>query len=229
MWQAVASQPFNTETKHAAPRKVDDSLGEFWLANPWEFEKKENAVNLSMYERNRLYMNQGSGSLADASYGSGVDLESDTRAVAVGDLNEDGRPDMIIRNVGGGPLRVYMNRSKAKGGIRVTLRGTKSNSEGIGAQLYLEVGGRVLYREHFPQNSMIAQSANETIFGLGEYEGPVKLKIRWPSGIEQVVEDLERGRVLITEPAAETPADAEEASDAKASSDAAAGQPELAE
>ena len=199
MWQAVASQPFNTETRHAAPRKVDDSLGEFWLANPWEFEKKENAVNLSMYERNRLYLNQGGGDLVDASHGSGVDLDSDTRAVAVGDLNEDGRPDMIVRNVGGGPLRVFINRSKAEGGIRVTLRGTKSNSDGIGAQLFLEVGDRVLYREHFPQNSMIAQSANETIFGLGGYDGPTKLTIRWPSGIEQVVENLKPGRVEIVE------------------------------
>ena len=185
--------------RHPAPRDVDNSVDEFWLENPGAFETKDKPVNLSMFERNRLFLNQGEGYLVDASYISGVDLESDTRAVAVGDLNEDGLPDLIVRSVGGGPLRVFLNRGRGHRSLRVTLRGTSSNSGGIGAQLVLHVGDRRLYREHSPQNSILAQSANETIFGLGDYDGPLKLSITWPSGIVQVVEDLQPGRVEIAE------------------------------
>ena len=83
--------------RHPAPRQVDGEVDEFWLENPFDFEKADKPVNLSMFERNRLFLNQGEGFLADASHVSGVDLESDTRAVAVGDLNEDGRPDLGVK------------------------------------------------------------------------------------------------------------------------------------
>ena len=185
--------------RHPAPRQVDGEVDEFWLENPFDFEKADKPVNLSMFERNRLFLNQGEGFLADASHVSGVDLESDTRAVAVGDLNEDGRPDLIVRSVGGGPLRVFLNRGRQHRSLRVTLRGTQSNSGGIGAQLVLEAGGARLYREHAPQNSILAQSALETVFGLGDYEGPLRLTITWPSGTVQVLEDMEPGRIEITE------------------------------
>ena len=141
--------------------------------------------------------------MADASTISGIDIDSDTRAVAVGDLNLDGRPDMVVRGIGGGPLRVFLNRCDASNSLRVTLRGSKSNSRGIGARLILETGDRELYREHFPQNSMIAQSATETIFGLNEDSKPAKLTIRWPSGAVQVLDNLAPGRRRISEPTAD--------------------------
>ena len=186
--------------RHPAPREVDSSINEFWIENPFEFEQPDTPVNLSMFERNRLFINQGGGFLVDASHFSGVDVDSDSRAVAIGDLNNDGSPDIVLRNVGGGPLRIFLNQFRAHRSLQITLRGTQSNSGGIGARLVLEVGDRRLYREHSPQNSMMAQCANETIFGLGDYDGPLKLTITWPSGVVQKIENLKPGRMQITEP-----------------------------
>lgn len=195
----MAAQPFNLEKRLDAPREVDEDLNEFWLENPFDFER-EQEFNLSMYERNRFFINQGAGKLVDASHISGVDVNFDSRSVAVGDLDEDGRPDLLLRSVGGGPLRVFMNNATGGRSVSVALKGNASNTEGIGARLRLELDGRQLYREHFPRNSLRSQDAAETIFGVGDAEGPFRLHISWPSGVEQVLEDVHTGRLVLTEP-----------------------------
>lgn len=184
---------------HSAPRKLNDKLGEFWLQNPFDFQRLK-GFNLSMFERNRLFLNQGEFEFADLSYASGTDLDADSRSVAVGDLDEDGRPDLIVRSVGGGPLRIFLNRFPNSNSLRVTLRGSKSNRDGIGTRLVLERGDRKLHRDQFPANSYSSQSANETIFGLDDYTGPLKLTLTWPSGTVQVLENLKPGRMEIEEP-----------------------------
>jgi len=199
VWQAVAAQPFDLEKRHKAPRAVDDSIGEFWLENPFDFEKNK-GFNLSMFERNRMFLNRDGKRFADVSFLSKTDLDSDSRAVAVGDLNGDGRPDLVVRSAGGGPLRVFLNKAAAAPYVRVTLQGSRSNKDGIGARLILTRGDRRLYREHFPQNSLYAQSALETIFGLGDYTGTLSLKIVWPSGREQIIENVQPGPLTVREP-----------------------------
>ncbi len=195
----MAAQPFNTAKRHDAPRKPDERVNEFWLENPFDFEHRK-GFNLSMFERNRMFLNMDGRSFAEVSYVSATDIDSDSRAVAVGDLNEDGRPDLIVRSVGGGPLRVFLNQAPGDAAVRVTLRGKRSNSAGIGARMVMDVGGRKLHRDHFPQNSLSAQNATETIFGLGTHEGPVTLTITWPSGGVQVVENVKVGRIVVAEP-----------------------------
>lgn len=182
-----------------SPRELDGGIDEMWVENIADFETA-GQFNLSMYERNRLFVNGGAAVLTDASHLSGVDLTSDTRAVAVGDLDEDGRPDLVVRSVGGGPLRVFLNRSPAGSGVSVRLEGTRSNAEGLGARLVLEAGELRLYREHFPANSLLAQSALETIFGVGDAPGPFRLTVTWPSGTVQVLEDVMPGRLTVREP-----------------------------
>lgn len=198
----MAAQPFNTSKRLPAPRALDQGIDEMWVENVADFERSGD-FNLSMYERNRLFLNGGGGHLWDVSHPSGVDIESDSRAVSVGDLDEDGRPDMVVRNSGGGALKIFLNRSPGGRALVVSLKGKSSNSAGIGARLTLEVGERSLYREHFPQNSFMAQNACQTFFGLGQAEGPFRLSIVWPSGVRQVVEGLEPGRVTIEESATE--------------------------
>ncbi len=195
----MAAQPFNTSKRHSAPRDPDERVNEFWLENPFDFERRK-GFNLSMYERNRMFLNMDGRSFAEASHVSATDIDADSRAVAVGDLNEDGRPDLIVRSVGGGVLRVYLNQIPARASVRVTLRGRRSNSAGIGARMVMDLGGRKLHRDHFPQNSLMAQTATETIFGLGDYDGPMTLTITWPSGAVQVVENVKPGRHVIEEP-----------------------------
>lgn len=171
---------------HEPLGKLDEASGEFWMENPWD--PKGN--NLSAYERNRILLNTGQGSFVDISHLTRADLDSDSRGVVAGDFNLDGMEDLIVRNCGGGPVVVLENRFPKTRWLRVSLRGVKSNSLGIGAKLKLEAGGRTLWRELYPGCGYLSQNPSHVHFGLGSAAQVDRLTIYWPSGEDQVLTQL---------------------------------------
>jgi hypothetical protein len=186
---------------------VDKTLGEFWEQNPWDIIKAGH--NLSAYERKRLFLNVpaagGDRDFVDVSYLSGADNDGDGRCVIAGDLRNNGRLDLILRQVGGGPLHIYENNFPQRHYLEVSLRGTKSNRLGIGARLVASVNGSHLVREQFPANSYRSQMPNIVHFGLGEATKVDRLVIQWPSGIKQVLTELPGDRHILVEEGKEGP------------------------
>ena len=178
------SQPFQRGCQVPAPSVLDDELGEFWSGNPFDIAKDH---NLSGYERNRTYLNSGGTNFVDISHLTGADSDGDGRCVVATDVDNDGRQDLIVRQAGGGALKIFHNRFPQKNWLRVTLRGTKSNRLGIGARLIASVGDKQIVRELYPVNSYRSQAPTEVHFGLGEASEIDSLAILWPSGIRQTV------------------------------------------
>jgi len=132
---AVVSQPNDRDGKVGAPGKLDASLGEFWVERPWEIFKKGH--NLSSYERKRFFLNVP-GSIRgrdflDLSFLSGADNDGDGRSVVAADFRNTGQLDLVVRQAGGGPIILYENQFPPRHYLKVSLRGTKSNRLGIGA------------------------------------------------------------------------------------------------
>jgi len=197
VWQAVVSQPSQRGARIAAPAKLDASLGEFWAENPWEIITKGH--NLSAYERDRLFLNVSGGDFADVSGLSGADSDGDGRSVVAADFRNNGQLDLLVRQVGGGPLRLFENQFPRRHYLEVSLRGTKSNRLGIGSRLVLEAGGRRQVREVYPINSFRSQGPIRAHFGLGESPKVDRLLIRWPAGEEQDLRDLAGDRHIVVE------------------------------
>ncbi|MBI1839768.1 MAG: VCBS repeat-containing protein [Verrucomicrobia bacterium] len=65
---------------------------------------------------------------------SGIKVYGDQRGAAVGDFNQDGKPDLLITE-NSAPTRAYLNESSRKAGVRVHVRGPLSNPVGIGVSL----------------------------------------------------------------------------------------------
>jgi hypothetical protein len=183
------SQPCDRSCTIPAPGKLDSALKEFWVENPWDIVK--NGHNLSAYERKRTWMNIGGQNFLDLSYLTGTDNDGDGRSVVAGDFSNNGRQDLIVRNVGGGALRLYENNFPQRHYLEVSLRGRQSNRLGIGARLTAHVNGRKLVREMYPINSFRSQAANIVHFGLGDATTIDRLEIRWPSGKTQVLQNVQ--------------------------------------
>ncbi len=187
-----------------APGQLDPTLGEFWVSNPWNILKEGH--NLSAFERSRTWLNLHGQGFLDVSYLSGADDDGDGRSVVAADFRNIGRLDLVVRKSGGRPLQLYENNFPQRHYLKVTLRGTRSNRQGVGARLVADVAGQHLVREMYPLNSFQSQAPNIVHFGLGEHDRVDRLTIRWPSGEEQVLTDLTGDRHVVVEEGKQGPA-----------------------
>jgi tetratricopeptide (TPR) repeat protein len=163
------------------------------------YEQGWNAVNeliradatWSGYERNVLYLNNGDGTFSDVSGAAGMDFMEDSRTFALADFDHDGRVEVVLKNRNSPQLRFLKNVTpRLAPAISFCLQGKKSNRDAIGSGVTIETSlGR---QTKFVQagSGFLAQHSKELFFGLGEAKGPIQATIRWPSGLEQQIEDL---------------------------------------
>ena len=112
------------------------------------------------------------------------------RGAAYADINDNGRLDVVLTQIGGPPLLLRNDTDLGHHWLRVQLRGRAPNTSAIGARLALEAGGRVQYREVMPSRSYLSQVELPITFGLGETDHIERLWITWPDGQEQELTNL---------------------------------------
>jgi hypothetical protein len=189
------SQPHNRLSQLEAIGEIDEEAGEFWTKNP--FQMPNERENLSSFERNRTFLNLDGNSFIDVSFASGADIDSDSRSVVAADFNRDGATDLLVGSVGGGSLRLFLNRFPKANFSRIRLEGSGSNRAGIGARLTATVKGQKLIRDLFPQNGFMGQGPAEIILGLGDAKEIDRLEVRWPSGKTQIYKNLAANRYFL--------------------------------
>ena len=159
-------------------------------------------------EPNSVFRNLGNGQFEDVSAKAGADflLPAPNRGLAYGDLDNDGRIDLVITALGQ-PVRVLRNVSENHNHwILLKLEGTKSNRMGLGAQVRVTTGdGQKQYNEATTSTGYAASSDPRVHFGLGAFSTVREIAIRWPSGIRQVLQNVPADRIVpIQEPAQDT-------------------------
>lgn len=189
------SQPHNRLSQLEAIGEIDEEAGEFWTKNP--FQMPNERENLSSFERNRTFLNLDGNSFIDVSFASGADIDSDSRSVVAADFNRDGATDLLVGSVGGGSLRLFLNRFPKANFSRIRLEGSRSNRAGIGARLTATVERQKLIRDLFPQNGFMGQGPAEIILGLGDAKVIDRLEVRWPSGKTQIYKNLAANRYFL--------------------------------
>ena len=123
------------------------------------------------------------------------------RGLAVGDIDNDGRVDVVISE-NGGPAHVLMNRTKTTNHwIGFRLVGHKSNRDGIGAVIRIDTSKGSQWYTITTSSSYLSASDVRAHFGLASDTSVKTVEIRWPSGFVQTLKNVAGDRyVRVDEP-----------------------------
>ena len=150
-------------------------------------------------EPNTIFRNLGNGKFQDVSKTAGPDFQVPAahRGVAFGDLDNDGRVDMVV-TVLDGPVQLFHNITENNNHwILLKLVGHKSNRMGIGAQIHITTeDGKQQWNEVTTAIGYASSSDPRVHFGLGKNAKIKEIEIKWPSGIHQVLRDVAADRIL---------------------------------
>jgi tetratricopeptide (TPR) repeat protein len=145
----------------------------------------------SGYERNVMFANNRDGTFSEVSGTVGLDFPEDSRSFALADIDHDGRLEVILKNRNAPQIRILHNALKGLGSsVAFRLRGRKSNRDGIGTGITIEVGELRQTRYLQAGSGFLAQHSKEVFFGVGKPEGQVRATVRWPSGLSQTFENI---------------------------------------
>jgi hypothetical protein len=111
------------------------------------------------------------------------------RGVAFGDLDNDGRTDLVISHVNE-PVAILRGIGGAgRHWLGVQLAGS-DHADVVGAKVELQVGERTLTRFAKGGGSYLSSNDRRLLFGLGGETKPGRLTVTWPNGVKQHVEGL---------------------------------------
>jgi hypothetical protein len=148
-----------------------------------------------------LFRNVGKGDFQEVTQSLGAAFAAPRvgRGAAYGDINNDGRLDLLLSTNGG---RVYLFENDATGeaalqkSLRIKLLGTKSNRDGIGAVVKVSVAGETQSQMLRSGSSYLSASELVLTFGLARHDKADAIEIRWPSGQVDTLSNIAAGQTI---------------------------------
>jgi hypothetical protein len=155
-----------------------------------------------------LFLQQDDGTFTDATNLTGIDLSASfSSGLASGDFDGDGFQDLAVMVAGydapatldGAIDNVVLLKNLGNGNNYITVRlaGTASNSDGIGALVYVRAAGDPTteqVREVIAGTSMGSSHQLWPTFGLGSVD-KVDINVRWPTGLEEFFSSIAANQV----------------------------------
>ena len=175
-----------------------DGLQDLFVTNGSTFQQEADTTRL-VPETPLLFWNRGPdegflevGELAGPYFA----MKHVGRGAASADYDRDGDVDFAVMHHGGGLALLRAEDEPAGHWLEVDLRGTESNSFGVGARVSVETDDATQVQFVGATPSYLSQPELTLHFGLGAATQVRRMEVRWPSGRVQELTDLDADRLI---------------------------------
>jgi hypothetical protein len=152
-------------------------------------------------QRKLLYHNRGDGTFDEVatSYGAVMTEERVGRGLAVGDLDNDGRLDVVVNDLDGAAQLLHNELANVGNWLLVKLKGKGRNTDAIGAIVRARAGRLNLMRLVQSGSSYLSQDDKRQHFGLGAETRVESLEVRWPDDTVTRMENVKANQIVVIE------------------------------
>jgi hypothetical protein len=121
-----------------------------------------------------------------------------SRGVALGDIFNTGRTNILINNLNDYPTLLRNQTPPSNSWLLVKLLGTKTNRAAIGSRVVVDANNRRQVQEVRSGGSFCSQNDLRLHFGLGVAK-EARVQVRWLSGAEDTLEHVPANRLIVVQ------------------------------
>ena len=137
-----------------------------------------------------VFHNEGNDRFRETGKELGFTRKFVARGAAYADIDNDGALDILL-TANGGPAHLFHNVGGSRNNaIRIKTVGTRSNRDGIGAEVRVHSGSGDNWQTVHSGSSYCSQSELTLTFGLGQETEVSSVEINWPSGQHDTLKNL---------------------------------------
>lgn len=161
----------------------------FFFAIKPERETLTDRIGIGVFNLNRFYENDSTGSYSDVTKQVGLWDAHISRGVAFSDYNNDKFTDIYVVNKHS-KNKLYINKGNNNKWIKIRLHSTRSNRDAIGARVTVSYRNGSQTKMVHACSSFLSSHSPWLNFGLADSSLIKKIIVQWPSGHQQQLADV---------------------------------------
>jgi len=162
-----------------------------------QMEQVKFGASAGYRQRKLLFHNRGDGTFDEVAsrYGAVLTDEHVSRGLAVGDIDNDGRIDVVINDLDGAPQLLHNESAVSGNWLIVALKGTPPNTGAIGAEITVSTPAGHQTAVVQSGTSYISQNDKRQHFGLGA-AAQAEISVKWPDGTVSSQSNVKANQVV---------------------------------